>query len=296
MLVGAGNAQVPAVPGRSSLRMPDVRFPSPKRVAISVSWLLLAVTGPLTAQERVVIGGAGAHVPVMLALAEAYQARHPSQHIEVIGKPLGSTGGIRAVQAGVATIGLTSRPLHADEQRGLVYRAYGRTPLVVGMHPDVPVDSLTDAQFCDIFAGRTTSWKDVGGPDARIVILTRNEDGTKETFREQVACFRHLKETPEAIAMTKPTAMSDALSRRPWTIGLTDLAALINAEWRFKALAISGVVPSVEALRNGQYPLSKTFGVVTAGEPRGSARQFLEFVVGPEGERVMSRHGLAVVP
>jgi phosphate transport system substrate-binding protein len=263
--------------------------------AVAVAALVLASCAPAVAQDRVVIGGAGVPVPSMQALGEAYQAKHRDRHVEITAKPLGSTGGIRAVRAGALTIGLTVRPLHDDERDGLSYRPYARTPLVIGAHAAVPVAGLTDAQFCDIFAGRITSWKDVGGPDAPIVVLTRNDDGTKETFRAQVPCFKTLKETPNAIVMTTPTAMTEALSLRRETIGLSDLAALIDGKRRFKALAFNGAAPTIEALQRGDYPLYKTFGVVTAGEPSGAVRHFLDFVTSVDGERVMSRHGLVPV-
>ena len=89
--------------------------------------------------------------------------------------------------------------------------------------------------------------------------------------------------------------MSEALSLRPSTIGLADLTALIDANRRFKALAFNGVAPSLDALQRGDYPLFKTFGAITAGEPQRTARHFLDFVMSPEGERIMGRHGLIPV-
>ena len=79
------------------------------------------------------------------------------------------------------------------------------------------------------------------------------------------------------------------------TRALQAFVALIEAERRFKPLAFNGVTPSLESLRGGRYPIYKTLGMVTAGEPQGAARRFIEFVVGPEGERIMSRHGLVSV-
>jgi len=257
--------------------------------------LLLFLAVPADAQERIVIGGAGVPIPVMLALSEAYVARHPSERIEVVEKALGSTGGIRATAAGSVTIGLTARRLHPDEQAGLVYHAYGRTPLVVGAHPDVPVQSVTESQLCDVYAGRITSWKALGGPDQKMIVLMRNEDGTMETFRAQIPCFRDLKITADALLMTKPALMTEALSLRAWTIGLTDFAAWTEANGRFKPIALNGVMPTAEAMRAGQYRFYKEFGMVTLGEPRGLARDFVTFVLGPDGARIMSRHGLMSV-
>src|SRR6266536_1351988 len=126
-------------------------------LAATSAWLVLAATSPVGAEERITIGGAGAHIPVMQAVADAYNARHPSRRAEVLGKALGSSGGIRAVEAGAIAIGLVSRRPHGGEGGTLAYRAYARTPLVVGVHADVPIAGLTASQLCDIFAGRITS-------------------------------------------------------------------------------------------------------------------------------------------
>jgi ABC-type phosphate transport system substrate-binding protein len=77
-------------------------------LAATAAWLLLTATSPVAAQERITIGGAGMHIPVMQVVADAYNARYPSPRVEVLGKTLGSTGGIRAVEAGAVAIGLVS--------------------------------------------------------------------------------------------------------------------------------------------------------------------------------------------
>ena len=127
------------------------------------------------------------------------------------------------------------------------------------------------------------------------MVLTRNEDGTKEAFRANIKCFKSLKEGPDAIIMPTVDAMSEALIRRPATIGLTDLAVLVQVQGGFKAVAIEGLAPTVDTMRSGKYKWVKEFGVVTAGAPQGGVKRFLDFAVGPEGERILARHGVLVV-
>jgi phosphate transport system substrate-binding protein len=257
--------------------------------------VLSIVPGLLSAQEEITVGGAGAMVPFMQELATAYQAKHPTDRVEILTESLGSTGGIKAAEAGRIAIGLTARPLNAGEGKKLVYRLIGRTPLIVGLHRDIPVNSLTESQICDIFAGRIRTWKEVGGDQSPIVVLTRNEDGTKEAFRAHMKCFKALREGSDAIIMPTPDAMSEALVRRPATIGLTDLAVLLQVQGGFKALAIEGLAPTIDTMRSGKYKWVKEFGVVTAGAPQGGVKRFLDFAVGPEGERILARHGVVVV-
>jgi phosphate transport system substrate-binding protein len=265
------------------------------KLATLATFVLSIIPGLLSAQEEILVGGAAAMVPFMQELATAHQVKHPADRFGFVTESLGSTGGIKATEAGRIAIGLTARPLHAGESKKLVYRLIGRTPLIVGVHRDVTVNSLTESQICDIFAGRIRSWKEVGGDQSQIVVLTRNEDGTKESFRANIKCFKSLKEGPDAIIMPTVDAMSDALIRRPATIGLTDLAVLLQVQGGFKALAIEGLAPTVDTMRGGKYKWVKEFGVVTAGAPQGSVKRFLDFAAGPEGERILTRHGVVVV-
>jgi phosphate transport system substrate-binding protein len=231
----------------------------------------------------------------MQELATAYHAKNPADRVEILTESLGSTGGIKAAEAGRIAIGLTSRPLNAGESKKLVYRLIGRTPLIVGLHKDTSVSSLTESQICDIFSGKIRTWREVGGDQSPIVVLTRNEDGTKEAFRAHMKCFKALREGPDAIVMPTPDAMSEALLRRPATIGLTDLAIHVKVQGGFKAVAIEGLAPTTDTMRSGKYKWVKEFGVVTAGAPQGATKRFLDFGMGPEGERILARHGVLVV-
>ena len=137
------------------------------KLAALATFVLSIIPGFLSAQEEILVGGAAAMVPFMQELATAHQVKHPADRFGFLTESLGSTGGIKATEAGRIAIGLTARPLHAGESKKLVYRLIGRTPLIVGLHRDVAVNSLTESQICDIFAGRIRSWKEVGGTRAR---------------------------------------------------------------------------------------------------------------------------------
>src|SRR5262249_44546288 len=171
------------------------------KFAALATLVIAFIPGVVSAQEEILVGGAAAMVPFMQDLVVAHQVKHPADRFGFVTESLGSTGGIKATEAGRIAIGLTARPLHPGESKKLVYRLVGRTPLIVGVHRDVVVNSLTEAQICDIYSGKIRSWKEVGGDQSQIVVLTRNEDGTKETFRTSIKCFKSLKEGPDTIIM-----------------------------------------------------------------------------------------------
>ncbi len=267
-----------------------------KIIGIIAAFIFSIYSGSLLAQEKVMLGGSGGMLPTMQDLAKAYLAKNPSDPIEVMPSSIGSSGGIKAAEAGRVAIGLTARPLRPEEKAKLVYRLLGTMPALVAVHKDVPVANLSEAQICDIYAGKIVTWKEVGGPGDKIAVLTRNEDdASKEVFRQYVSCFKSLKETPEAVVLTKSAEMTAALGNRPHTIGLTDYAAILKAEGRFKPVSIDGLAPSPESVRSGKYKILKEFGVVTLGEPQGIAKKFLDFVKSPEGEQILSKNGVVVV-
>jgi phosphate transport system substrate-binding protein len=267
-----------------------------RRVGVAVVGLLL-FSGSLAAQEQIQVGGTSGMVPMMQDLAKAYQSKHPGERVEVLEGSLDSSGGIKAVEAGRIAIGLTGRTLRPDEKGKAVHRSIGRMPMVVAVHKDLPITTLTQSQICEIYGGKIRSWQDVGGPQAKILVLTRSDidSSTKESFRKGLACFKDLKETPEAVVLNEATDMNRTLGGRPFTIGLTDLGAVVESQGRFKAVAIDGVPPAGESVRSGKYKLFREFGVVTRGEPQGLTLRFLDFVAGPDGAHIMGQHGVVGV-
>ncbi len=157
----------------------------------------------------------------------------------------------------------------------------------------MPVSGLKESQVCDIFGGGATSWSEVGGSGAKITALSRNEDdGTKEAVRTHVACFKSLKEAPQVAVLVRSSAMTMRLESEPGTIGMTELAAVDASRGAFKALALDGVGPSAEAVRSGKYKLVKDYAFVTRGEPKGVARQFLEFTRSADARRILGANGV----
>lgn len=259
--------------------------------ATALAAVLLPVTA--VAQSKVTLGGAGSMVPVMQELTRAYEGKNGPQGFELMTNSLGSSGGIKAVEAGRVTIGLTGRPLKDAEKGAVVYRQLALNPVVIAVSGSLPVTSITAAQLCGIYAGTITSWKQVGGPDTAIVPLTRNEDDSdKEALREDVACYKALKESADVVVLASGGAMRSALVARPAAIGLTTYESILKSDGKLKALAIDGVAPDAGTVASGKYRLVKDFAVVTKGEPQGAAKGFIDFVASAEGQKIMAAAGL----
>jgi phosphate transport system substrate-binding protein len=162
------------------------------------------------------------------------------------------------------------------------------------VHPSQTVNGLTQQQVCDIYGGKIRSWKEIGGADGRILVLTRNEDdSSKSAVRQQMRCFKDLKEVSEAIVMTSDQAMGEGIAKHPATIGISNLGTATDMQGRFKILALDGVAPSVETVSAGKYPVFAEFGVVIAKQPTAAVKSVVDFMSGPEGRRILNKHGIA---
>jgi phosphate transport system substrate-binding protein len=260
--------------------------------ALAILSTMLSTRG-LGLQEPIFVGGAGFMIPLMQEVAAAFHSRNNGDRVEIMPNSLGTAGGVKGAQAGRLAIGLTARPPKPEAKGRLMYRRLGLMPVVVTVNHSVAVAELSEAQICGIFAGRTRSWKDVGGPDAPIVVLTRTADDENTlALREHLGCAEDLEKGAKTVTFAKATEMEAALATRSGTIGLTTLVAVLRDRERLRAVAINGVAPTPEAVRAGRYRLVKECGLVTAGEPDGVAKRFIDFVFGPDGQRLLTQSGL----
>jgi phosphate transport system substrate-binding protein len=265
-----------------------------KLALIAILGLSVGVV-PLAAQEKAVVGGSGAMGEAMDALAKAYKQKNSSDAVDVIQESMSTTGGIEGTKAGRLTVGIITRHLSDQEKKeGLVYRPASRVAVIVGVHKSLSVSNLSDSQVCDIFRGKIKSWKEVGGSDAKIVVLGRKkEDNNMEIFREKMACFKNLQLTSDAILLVRGTEVLDSLNNRPGTVGTSVAGPNLMERPNIKPLALSGVAPTLEAVKGNKYKYYNEIGLVTKGEPKGTAKRFVDFVSSPEGEKILEKYGMA---
>ncbi|HWP22561.1 MAG TPA: substrate-binding domain-containing protein [Candidatus Binatia bacterium] len=258
-------------------------------MAILALFLSVAV---VSGQEKIVVGGSGSINEELADLAKAYMAKHPGAVIEVRPESMSTEGGMEGVRTGRFHIGVVSRPPNASEKGGLVYLPVSRSMAGVVVHKSTPVSDLSDHQVCDVFSGRIKSWKEIGGHDAKILVLTRKrDDSNTEAFRKKMPCFKDLAITPDAIALLRGNEVLDALDKRPGTIGITNLGSNFRDHENLKALAINGISPTPETVRNDKYRFIREQGIVTAGEPHGLAKRFIDFMATAEGRKVLGSQG-----
>jgi phosphate transport system substrate-binding protein len=261
-----------------------------------LSFTILAVNP--SGAETISVGGSGSPIPLTQELAKAFLAKNLGHEIEVLPRSIGEAGGIAALKEGRIQLGIIARgPDPGEGTPDMRFRLYAKVPAVLAVNETVQgVQSLTEQQILDIYAGRITNWKQVGGPDARIQVLTRNEeDMNKRAWRRHLKGFKELQETKDAVMLFKAHEMVAALSNQPYSIGLTDSIGVNEGKGRLRALSVKGVAPTAENVATGQYWIVKEFYAITKGEPPVLAKRFVDFLFSTEGQQIVARFGAVPV-
>lgn len=263
----------------------------------AIACAALAVVSLPAAAEKIAVGGSGSPIPLTRELVNALLAKHPGHEIAVLPSSIGEAGGLKATAEGRLQVGIIARRPEGDELRlGLNWKIFAVVPAVVAVNTSVTASSLTDRQILDIYGGRVTNWKELGGADAKIIALTRNEaDMNKRAWRTLLAGFDKLEETKDATMLFKAEQMVEALKNRPHAIGFTDTIGVSKGEGKIKALDVNGVAPTPENAASGRYKIVKEIIVATKGGPQGLAKLYVDFVFSPEGRQIIAAAGAVPV-
>ncbi|MCL2055858.1 MAG: phosphate ABC transporter substrate-binding protein [Oscillospiraceae bacterium] len=255
-----------------------------KFIAILLLAVLLCSCGPGT-RSAVVVAGSTSVQPYAEVLAEEYAKRYPGRDVDIQGG--GSSAGIRAAQSGTADIGMSSRGLSGDELQ-MWSAEIARDGLAMIVHPNNALDSLTPEEVRAVYTGRVTNWGELGGPEGRIHVITREEgSGTRGAFEDMLMEGQMI--TLKAIVQNTNGSVRQLVSNDASSIGFISLGLVDDT---VKALQLDGVEATGENVTNGSYMLFRPFIFVSEGEPDGSVMQFIEFTMSPEGQAILAGEGL----
>lgn len=256
-------------------------------IATLAALLIIVATGAANA-ETVRIAGSGGMIPMITEIAKAYMKKNPGDTIEVNQKSLGKEGGIMALVKGSIEIAMLSSLEEKDKSLPINAVETAIVPSLFAVHPTVTVKALSGQQICDIYAGKITSWKQVGGADARIVVLTRPEnESAKIAIRSGLGCYKALTETSTAITLAKSTEMKDTLIKTQNAIGMINTIALDDAAG--KVIAIKQDGKDVTTTPITQWPMKTLSYLATSKNPGEVTKQFMKFVKSPDGQKIIKK-------
>lgn len=226
--------------------------------------------------DTVVINGSTTILPIAEEAAEQFTKKNPGTHILVSG--MGSSAGIESASAGTAQIGTSSRDLKDSEAKlgltGIPIANDGIAPIVNKANS---VSELTTDELRDIFSGKITNWKEVGGPDLRIELVNRDEaSGTREAFAKIV--MGKQKFDRGAVVLPGTGQVREVVGRTKGAIGYISVGFVNN---EVKALTVDGVAPTRENVAIGFYPISRSLYFFVKGTPSPLTQQYIDFVLSP---------------
>lgn len=242
---------------------------------------------PAELTGTVTISGSTSVEKVGNALAEEFMALNGG--VEVTYQGIGSSGGVKNANDGTTIIGTASRNLKTEEKTwGLTEIELAYDGIAVISHPDNGVEGLTMDQVKAIYVGEITNWSQVGGADAEIVVVSREDgSGTRGAFEEIVDFEDSLKEG--ALIAEGNGNVQTTVAGNPLAIGYVSFTYINET---VKPLLVDGTAPTVENVVSGTYGVSRPFMMVYKDENMTEAAQaFVDFALSAEGQDIVEEKG-----
>ncbi|HIT72429.1 MAG TPA: phosphate ABC transporter substrate-binding protein [Candidatus Fimicola cottocaccae] len=234
--------------------------------------------------------------PVAQSIADEFASVEPGISVEVQG--VGSSAGIKAAIDGTADIGASSRELKEEEKAtGITEHVLAYDGIAVVVNTANPVKDLDSETVKKIFEGEITNWKEVGGNDEDIVVISRESgSGTRDAFEEMMEL------TEEVDGKAMPTLREDALicegngAVKASVASKTNSIAYLSLGYvddTMNTVSIDGVAPTVETVKSGEYKISRPLLLVTNGEVSEATQKYLDYCL-DEGQTIVSENYISI--
>jgi len=264
-----------------------------RSILIVVMAMTLLFASNMVWAGNLVIKGSTTVLPIAQKVVEAYMKQNPDVKITLEGG--GSGNGIKALVDGTTDIANSSRFIKDKEVSLAVEKGRYPVPFAVAydcivpiVHPSNPLTNITLEQLKKIYMGEIRNWKEVGGSDTPVVVISRDtSSGTYEVWEEKI--LRGGRVFPGALLQASSGAVIQAVSKNKNAIGY-DGIGYVNSE--VKALKVENIAGSAETTLNGTYPISRALYMFTQGWPTGDTLKFINFVLHPQkGQKYVAEAG-----
>lgn len=242
--------------------------------------------------EKIVAEGSTTVLPIAQKAAEVFMNNNSEANIVVRGG--GSGVGIASLLDKTCDIANSSRSIKDTELDKAVTNGVSPKANVIAMdgiciivHPSNNITALTKSQIKDIYTGKIKNWKQLGGTDGKIVAVSRDtSSGTYEAFGTLV--LEGIKVNPGTLMQASNQAIASTVAQTPNAIGYVGLGYLTPS---VKAVDVNGVKASKETVLTGKYPVSRPLFMYTNGTPQGLTKNFIDFILSPEGQKLVEEEG-----
>ena len=260
--------------------------------AVFVLTVFCLMAGSVFAAESIVIKGSTTVLPIAQAGLEAYMKKNPGVQISLSGG--GSGEGIKALIDKTTDIATSSREIKKEEialaeTKGIkpVAHVVAKDALTPVVHPKNKVTNLSIDQLSQIYQGKITNWKEVGGEDLQIVVISRDSSsGTFESWDHFV--MKKAKVTPKAQMLASNGALTTAVAKNRYAIAYLGIGYVNKS---VKPLQVNGITASIQTALSNEYPLSRELYMYTDGDATGDVSKYIAFVKSAEGQKIVVKEG-----
>lgn len=235
------------------------------------------------------IDGSTTVLPIAQKAAEVFMKKHSDMKVFVSGS--GSGTGIKALIDGTTQIATSSREAKEKEvasgkEKGVALTGHkvaldGIVPVV---HPSMNISNLTTEQLRDIYNGKTKSWKEVGGPNRPISIVSRDtSSGTYEVWEEKI--LKGDKVRADALLVASNGQAVQTIAQNKFAIGYIGIGYIDKS---VKVLSVNGKTANNNSVRDGSWPIARPLFMYTNGKPAGTIAKFIDFMLSAEGQKIVN--------
>ena len=260
-----------------------------KILIVFMSIFFLMSLGTLSYAEDLRIDGSTTVLPIAQKAAEVFMKKNPSIKVFVSGS--GSGTGIKALLDGTTDIADSSREakdkeIAAGKEKGIHLAAHkialdGIVPVV---HPSMKISDITMEQLRDIYNGKIKSWKELGGPNRPIAVVSRDtSSGTYEVWEKLV--LKKDRVRADALLVASNGQAVQTVAQNKYAIGYIGIGYVDKS---IKVLKVEGKVASDKTVRDGSWPIARPLFMYTNGKPAGVIAKFIDFVLSKEGQKIVN--------
>lgn len=254
------------------------------------------MAGSAIAGGNVVIKGSTTVLPIAQVALESYMKAHPGVNISLSGG--GSGEGIKALLDKSTDIATSSREIKDKEVSQAKDKGVNPTAHIVAIdaivpivHPKNKVKDLTIDQLSQIYQGKIKNWKEVGGDDLQIVVVSRDSSsGTFESWAELV--LNKAKVTPKAQLQASSGAIVQAISKNRYAVGYIGIGYLNKT---VKGLTVGGIQATAQTALSKEYPIARPLYMYTNGQPQGETASYIKFILSPAGQKLVAKEGFVPI-
>jgi len=256
--------------------------------------------GPVSTGQRqtIKISGSTTVLPIVQKAADQYMAAHPDADIQITGG--GSGVGIQAIGAKTVDIGMSSREVTKDEMTkypSFVITSVAQDGIAVIVNPSNEIKFVTQDQVKNIYLGTITKWTEINGANVpgtnnQIVVVGRDSASGTRTYFDEVVL---LKATPTKNMLEKNSngAVLQTIAQTPGSIGYVSIGFVskdvkpLPIWWNSQQF----IAPTLDNVKTKTYPISRDLYVITNGKPTGLTGDFIKYILGPEGQKIVADEG-----